>query len=104
MKEWLYEKGHEVTKPLSIKTESLDMEGSSVHGPGTEDSVDFVQCLPSPSTNALSHLRRSSMSNCTNVKDAASSIVSSLGSSMGSAKKVSRVCFSRARGVVPSGG
>ena len=89
MKEWLYEKGHEITKPLSIKTESLDIEGNNATGMSTgEDSVEFVQCFPSPSTNALSHLRRSSMSNCSNTRDAATSAVTNIGSSLGSAKKV----------------
>ena len=90
MKEWLYEKGHEITKPLSIKTESLDIDGNTTSMSTGEDSVEFVHCLPSPSTNALSHLRRSSMSNCSNTRDAASNAVTSMGSSsLGSAKKVS---------------
>ena len=88
MKEWLCEKGHEVTKPLSIKTESPDIDGNVANIPTQEDSVEFVHCLPSPSTNALSHLRRYSMSNCSSTRDAASNAVTTSGSSMGSAKKV----------------
>ncbi len=86
MKEWFSEKTQEMTKPLSIRTDPVDFDNNS--NSATDDSAEFVRCMPSPSANALSHLRRSSMSNCSTTKDAASSAVSSMNSSMGSAKKV----------------
>ncbi|XP_064631846.1 inactive histone-lysine N-methyltransferase 2E-like isoform X2 [Lineus longissimus] len=76
MNEWLTEKGQDVNKPLSIKT---DLEVP-------KDETMFVKYLPSPHSN-LSHMRR----NSTNTTPVASATVttktSSLGQSMGSAKK-----------------
>jgi hypothetical protein len=76
MNEWLTEKGQDINKPLSIKTE-LEMP---------PDEAVFVKCLPSPHTN-LNHLRR----NSTNTTPVASATVttktSTLVQSMGSAKK-----------------
>ncbi len=82
MNEWLSEKSEkspDIQKPLTIKTELAEENA---------ENAEFVKCVPSPHTSFLSHLRRSSMSACSQTKPAPVMAVSQLDSSMGSAKKV----------------
>ena len=87
MNEWFSEKCAEVSKPLSIKTEPLAVDVSSLDS--VEDCADFVKCVPSPHTDSMSHLRRSSVSERSSVKAAAAAAVQQTRDcSLGSAKKV----------------
>ena len=87
MNEWFNEKSQDLAKPLSIKTEPLE-----VNTVIAEENAEFVKCMPSPHANSLSHLRRHSMSGCNQTKTAATTAVANVAEvSLGSAKKVS--CF-----------
>lgn len=84
MNEWLSEKSQDLAKPLSIKTELLEVNTAM-----TQDNAEFVKCMPSPHTNSLSHLRRHSMSGCSQTKTAATTAVTNVSElGLGSAKKV----------------
>ena len=85
MNEWLNEKSQDLAKPLSIKTEPLEVNTIIA-----EENAEFVRCMPSPHANSLSHLRRHSMSGCNQTKTAATTAVTNVAEvSLGSAKKVS---------------
>ncbi|XP_013399899.1 histone-lysine N-methyltransferase 2E isoform X2 [Lingula anatina] len=70
MNEWLNEKSQDLQRPLSVKTEPLEV---------TTETADFVMCVPSPHSMSLNHLRRGSFSS--------SQGKSNLEASLGSAKK-----------------
>ena len=96
MNEWLNEKsdqhqqgtggGGDPQKPLSIKTEPLEVDTS-------EEQV-YVKCIPSPHATSFNHLRRSgSISGLNSSKGSGI-----LGSSLGSAKKVGKHTHTHLRG------
>ena len=89
MNEWLTETGQEVTKPLSIKTETEDTSSEEyadyIKQPSPRTSLDSLRrnSLSSP-RSSLDHLRRNSTNSTP--KGAATN------TGLGSAKKVS-YCF-----------
>ena len=91
MSEWLSEKSTDCSSPTrsAVRVEPLEI---SVAG-SSEAEADFVKCVPSPHTNSLSHLRRSSVSNVSSHTRAVDSIpgVQLDTTNLGSAKKVWKV-------------
>ena len=89
MNEWLSEKAQDLQKPLSIKTEPLEVNTAL---DSSDKNSEFIKCVPSPHATPLSHLRRSSFSGTYTPKSFNSPAPSQLDCNLGSAKKVN-ICF-----------